>query len=146
MGFFGSINNVDATAAGNRRPYFLEGTYRVRIVKSAAFNSRMGIPFFVVEAEILTSNNPERPAGMICAQVIKLSTDMGPINVKRFIAAANGIDPNSAEANEEVDEDVCEYAVSDEQPLAGIEMGLQCVVTKTQKNADFTIHHWEPAE
>ena len=145
MSFFGNMGSVDATAAGNRRPYFLEGTYKVRVVKAAAFNSRTGIPYFVAEAEILESNNPDRPAGMVCAQVIKLATDMGPINVKRFIAAANGIDPNSQAANEEVNEDVCEYAVSDEQPLAGIEMGLQCVLTATQKGGDYTIHHWEPA-
>jgi len=146
MGFFANVNTADATSAGNRRPYFLEGTYRVRVVKCAAISSRTGIPFFIVEAEILESNHPERPPGMVCAQVIKMATDMGPINVKRFIAAANGIDPNSNEANEQVNEEVCEYAVSDEQPLTGIELGLQCVNTQTQRGTDFTIHHWQAAE
>lgn len=142
---WGGIDTADVTTAGNRLPYFLEGRYKVRIDTCKAIVSRNGIAFFVVEATILESNNPERPAGSRCSWLQKIQTDMGPVNIKKFVGAANGLDPASEEVNREVNQDVVEYVVSDDQPLAGTVMPLQCVLTETKAGNPFTIHNWEPA-
>ncbi len=145
MGMFDAVGTADVTQAGNRLPYFLEGHYKVSVHKVKGQPDRNGNPFFVVEAEILESNNVERPPGTKCSWVCKMNNDMGPINVKKFIAAANGVDPSTPEANEVTGED-CEYACSDEQPLTGTIMGLQCSMTTTKAGNPFTIHNWEAAK
>lgn len=145
MGYFGKMKEASMTGGG---VYFLEGIYRVRLVKVHMYSGRKGDAFFIVEAEIIESNNPQRPVGMKCSQVIKMSQDAALGNIKAFLAAANGIDIDADGAmqvvQEEITEEVAELAVHASNPLAGIELKLQCTQIKTQAGNDFTRHDWRP--
>lgn len=140
----------EANAAGDRKPWFEPGRYKVRITGCHDRDGRKGDVFFIVEAEVLeilnTVDEVKMQVGNTYSQVIKFNTDMGPINVKRFILAANGLDPNDADNQDQVDEDTVELVVSEEQPLAGTEMDLQCDLIKTRDGGDFTKYTWYPAK
>jgi hypothetical protein len=148
MGRWDSISDVDAS--GDKKPWFEPGKYQVRILRFIAREARSGQTFFIIESELLkifsTIAVDKMVVGKVYSQAIKWNGDMGPINVKRFMLAANSLDPNDAENNAAVSGDDIELAISDEQPLAGIEMTLQCDLIKTGKGNDFTKHTWFEAE
>lgn len=133
-----------ANARGQRNPYLLPGQYHLRIDKCSSFESREGKLFWLVELEILSSDNPERPAGLQVSWMTNLRKDMGPINVKRFLAAAMSIDPDSDAANTEITSDVARLAVSDDQPLHNLEIFAQCSAVTTREGGDFLDVKWLP--
>lgn len=127
--------------------YFLPGQYKVKLLAVKMIVSRKKDDLFIVECEILESNNPDRPVGSKASQVINLKQDAAMGNIKGFLAAANGIHPgDTARVDAEIDEDVSEYAVSSDNPLAGTILNLSCVNVKTRAGGDFTLHHWDPCE
>jgi hypothetical protein len=140
----------DADAAGDKKPWCEVGRYWVKIIRCLDRQGRTGINWYIIEFEIQqvesTADPKKMVAGKIYSQAINFNEDMGPINVKRFILAAEGKDPNDADNNDEVDGATVEYTLSEEQPLAGVEMWLQCDLIKTRKGADYTKHTWFPAE
>jgi hypothetical protein len=142
QGFFQRVDSADVTQALTRRPYFRAGNYIVRVVDCKANNSRNGDAFFIVEAEVIQTDNPEIRQGLVYAWLCKLNTDLGPVNVKQFIAVANGIDPKSERANREVTQEVCEYVVGKDQPLRGLQLRLQCNEIMTKQGKPFTVHTW----
>lgn len=145
MSFFDErMDDVDMTTIGSRHPYFLEGNYVVRIVKVLGIKNRNGRPFFIVNGEVLQSNVPERPPGMICAQVVPMDKDTSQPTVKRFVCAALGLDPNNKANNAQITGEVCNEAISESQPLADSIVKLACTNTITQKGQNFTVHNWEP--
>lgn len=126
--------------------YFLPGQYLVEIVKCFAMNSRKREDLFIVECMILESDCFERPVGSKASWIVNFKHDASLGNIKGFLAACNGIDPgNDALVNQEITEDVCEYAVHDENPLAGTRVKLAATATKTKAGNDFTLHFWDPA-
>lgn len=140
----------EADPTGDKKPWFEPGKYRVRVTGCHEREGRQGDLFYIVEAEVLeifeTSNPDKMKEGHIYSQVIKFNQDMGPINVSRFILAANGLDPNDPENKDVVDEETVEYTLSEDQPLVGTEMELQCDLIKTREKKDFTKYTWFPAE
>jgi len=144
MGKFAKIEEVKAS--GDRLPYFLEGRYTVRILAVREVESRKGDLFIIVECHILASSNKDVRVGGNYAQAMKWNDDMGPINVKRFILACNGLDPNDDKNNDAVGEEEVDLAVGESQPLAGIEIELQCDAIKTRSGGDFTKHTWLPVQ
>lgn len=144
MGKYSKVTG--AKAAGDKKPYLLPGQYTVRIDKVKDVDGFEGDLFFVIEMEILKSSNEDVEVGKLFSQVIKYNQSMGPVNVKRFILCANGLDPDDPDNDDEVGEDEVELVLSDEQPLTGVEMELQCDVIETKKGTDFTKHTWFPIE
>jgi hypothetical protein len=133
-----------ANARGQRNPYLLPGQYHLRIDKCSCFESREGKLFWLVELEILSSDNAERPAGLQVSWMTNLRKDMGPINTKRFLAAAMSIDPDSDAANTEITKEVARLACSKEQPLHGLEIFAQCASVTTREGGDFLDVKWLP--
>lgn len=144
----------DAKASGDSLPNIFQneeigqrGEFHVRITNVKDVDGRQGDVFFIIEFDVLKSNHKSVIEGRQYSQVIKYNQEMGPTNVKRFILAANGLDPNSEENENEVGEDEVEFVLSEDQPLAGLEIDLMCEVIKTkQKGTPFTKHTWFPVE
>lgn len=139
---FASIDDVDAN--GGRNPYLLAGQYLLECDKLKVFTSKDGILYFLAELKILGSNNPERPEGLVISYMTKMKSEMGPINIKRLIAALNGIDPASPEANAEITGDVCKLAVSAEQPLKGFQVYAQATDSTSRDKNPFLDIKWIP--
>ena len=134
MGVFSAVTNASVNSGG---VYFLAGTYKIKISAVKMILSRKGENMFVVEADILESDNPERRPGTKASQVINLTKhDSAPGNIKAFMAAALDVPA------EEITESECDLACSETNPLAGTIMKLGCTMTKTRANTDFTIHQW----
>lgn len=133
MGIFSSVSTANPNGGG---VYFLPGTYKVKLAAVKSIVSRAKDNCFVIEAEILESNVPERQPGTKASQVINMKHDSAPGNIRSFIAAALNVD------FKQVGEDEAELAVSDLQPLSGTEMYLTAVMTTTKKNTPFTLHQW----
>lgn len=129
----------------DKEPNWLPALYTVEIVKLITMTSRKKDDLFILEAKILESDCAERKPGMTASWVVNLKQDAALGNIKGFIAAANGIDPGDESAvNEAVTEEVCELAVSEDQPLAGEKVRLECVMIKTREGKPFTLHRWSP--
>lgn len=146
MGVFSKINKMTSEDIVTRRPYFKSGNYRVRLLEVITRDSRVGDSFLIAEAEVVESDNPDTKVGGIYAWVQKVNNDAGPAACMAFFGAANGIEVGTPEFDE-IDEDLCEFMVSDEQPLAGIEIGLSCYEKLTKEKQEvFTVHVWETVE
>lgn len=148
MSMWSGVGDADAT--GDKKPWFEAGKYFVRIDSVQGRDGRGGKVWFIVEAELLeiesTTDEDKMKVGKVYSQTINFSQDMGPINVKRFILAAMGLDPSDSENNDKVGEEEVDLAVSEEQPLAGIELWLQCDQIQTKSGNPFTKYTWFAAE
>ncbi len=147
MGKWGKAS--DAKASGDSLPTLPAGKHKIRITKVKDIESRKGNLLFIPEYEVLQTTNEEVKVGGFYSQVIKFNDDMGPINVKRFVLASEGYDPNDEKNENAIEdlEDVIEYIISDEQPLAGLEMEVTVDVIITQKEKKpFPKHIWHPVE
>lgn len=144
----------EAKASGDSLPNLFpneeigtRGEFLVRIIKVKDVDGREGDVFFIIEFEILKTSHESAVVGRAYSHVIKYNHEMGPPNVKRFILAANGLDPNDEENEDQADEDATDYILSEDQPLAGQEMDLTCEVIRTKKKKEpFTKHIWHPID
>ncbi len=144
MGMFSGIGSATVGGGG---VYHLAGLYRVKIGLCKMQRSTQGKgDQCILEQEIVRSNNPLRPVGMKVSHVISLRHLSALGNVKNFISAANGIEGDDVEGMKQVDEQVTELCFSSTQPLAGIEVDLQCTDTMTRANTPFTLHRYSPAK
>jgi hypothetical protein len=164
MGIYEKIKETQVSKGGN---YFKPGNYRVKIKACKLVNSQAGPAktFFVIECDVLQSDNPDIQIGRERSQVINMANVMGLPNVKQFVAAVSGIEPTSETVNEEVEAywkkelkrrgltdgedvpfaDICEL-VSDEKInlFQDIEMKLECTTILTKdKGGEFTKHNWQ---
>ncbi len=131
----------------NKHPIGTRGEFSVRVTNVKDVDGRSGDIYFIIEFEILKSTHDDVILGRQYSQVIKFNNDMGPINVKRFILAANGLDPNDEENESQADEDATEYVLGEDQPLTGLEIDLTCAVIKTKRaGTPFTKHTWHVVE
>lgn len=157
MGFFDGIRNARVGVGGvyflankgpnhtEEKPQWLPAFYTVEIKRLITMTSRKRDDLFIVEALIIESDCPERQPGMVASWVVNLKQDAALGNIKGFLAAANGISPTDEErVNSEITEEVCELAVSDLQPLAGVRVRLECTVIQTKAGNPFTLHRWSP--
>ena len=160
MGFFTGIEGKTPSRGGVyftankgpghtlQDPEWLPALYVVRVKAIKTFVSRRDEKMFVLEAEILKSDNPERKPGMVVSWLVNLSRqEAGLGNIKGCIAAINGIDPgNERLVLQEVTEPVCDFAASEDQPLTGKVVGLECIMIKKRDGGDFTLHRWSPVD
>lgn len=152
MGKWGKVG--EAKASGDSLPNLLagedigtRGDFLVRITNVKDVDGRSGDLFFIIEFEVLRTSHDSAIVGRQYSQVIKYNQEMGPTNVKRFILAANGLDPQDEENEDSCGEDEVEFVLSEDQPLVGIEIELSCEVIKTKnKGTPFTKHTWHPVE
>jgi hypothetical protein len=141
----GLFDGIEQAQVGQGGIYFLPGNYVVEVLKCITLRSRKREDLFIAECLIHESDNPERRPGVKASWYVNFKNDAALGNIKGFVAAANGIDPgNQGEVDKEVDAEVCEYVVSDQNPLAGTWLLLSCANTKTRSGADFTLHRWAP--
>jgi len=144
MGLFAGINEAKVGQGG---VYFLEGIYRVEVLKCFTMTSRKREDLFIVEAKVVESDNDDRKPGMRCSWIVNMKHDAALGNIKGFIAAMNGIHPSDEEqVDEEVTEEAVEYTVSDDNPLAGMLVDLEAVAITTRAGNPFTLHKWSPVE
>jgi hypothetical protein len=165
MSLFSGIKEVSISKSGQ---YFKPGNYKVRIKAVKTQDSQVGPAkkFFIVETEVLKSSNPDIAVGSERSQIIDMSNVMALPNVKYFVAAASGVDPNSEGINGEVEgywkkklaedgvlkpgedvsfDQICELVVSAINPLGGIELDLECMnITTKGEGKEFTKHLWQP--
>lgn len=159
MGLFSKVADADVTGGG---VYFEPGQYRVEIEAVKTVRSqRNNHDYWIVECLIKDSDVESRPAGSRASQVVDIGNVMGPVNIKAFVAAASGIDPEDDEINEKLIaaweeltgqelsiEEICELVCDEkENPLGGLELDLECRTIKTRaKGTDFTKHFWRPIQ
>jgi hypothetical protein len=149
---FGGIGQATIGQGG---VYFLPGKYEVEVVAVKMIETRKKEDMFIVECLINESDNPERRVGTKAAYCCNRKHDSFLGNVKAFLAACNGADPeNEAQVAEvfmengrDTTQDVADFAIDEkENPLAGTKLGLTCVNKKTRTGGDFTLHFWQPRE
>jgi hypothetical protein len=149
MGRFSGLGSIRANQGGI---FFKQGNYVVEIKKVENRTTRKG-DTFIIETEILESDNPERPAGCKPSQVIVfkpdiIETQMG--DVKQFIGAVLGIEDADSyvpEDGQDLDsfwEEALEGAIGDDQPCAGVKLRLNCTNRATKAGGNFTKHVWSP--
>lgn len=162
MGIYGKVATAKPTKGGN---WFKKGRYRVKVTAVKSIESQEdSTPFYVIETNVLESNNPDIHVGDERSQVIDMTTANGPGNVKVFIAAASGVDPVMDDATAKVEkvwsevlgqesslEEICELSFSKDNPLGGDELELECVEVPTRAKENkpaglFTKHNWIPSE
>ncbi|MEI6807024.1 MAG: hypothetical protein WCK49_11085 [Myxococcaceae bacterium] len=143
---FSAVDNVNPTSESNRS-YFLPGKYKVRLENVLIHKKRLGGNLFVVETTCLESDNPEILPGETRNWVQPMDTDAAMPRIKTFMGAAHGFCPkrNLDALSKFVTKEVCEKAVSDENPLKNKELKLECHNKKSMKTGkDFTVHLWLP--
>ena len=157
MGKFSNIGKVSVSKSGQ---YFTAGNYQVRIKAVKIVPSQAGgnKEYFVIETEVLDSDNPQIKPGSERSHVIDMTNVMSMPNIKAFVAAVSGVDPSSGAINEEVEEywqkwgleqgiveegeevtfeRVCDLIVDSVNILEGTVMDLECtdVITKKEREA-----------
>lgn len=138
------MSNIAALVAGSKvnsgGVYVLPGVYpAVEVTAVKSMQSRKNDALIIVEMDILASEVDGRPAGSAMSQVYNLTKhDAAPGNVKAFIAAAYGKNPD------EVTEEVFALVISEHQPLAGRLVRVDASLTKTKAGSDFTIVRYSP--
>lgn len=146
----------DAKASGDKLPNLVAGDFQVKISNVKDVDGREGDTFYIIEMEVLKSSTDEVIVGRFYSYVIKYNIDMGPVNVKRFLLAAYGFDPQDPDNEDEnflreegvleADEgweELVEMSLGEDQPIAGIVMNLSCVLETTKKKKQpFTKHTW----
>lgn len=159
MSMFDGIENAAVSKSGQ---YFKEGSFEVELkeIKDQQSTASAGKRFFIIETVVVSSTNPEVPVRSERSQVIPMGEQMSFPNVKAFIAAASGVDPNAEDVNQQVEaywekvcgnsvsfSGICELVCGPAQPLKGQRMKLVCQqITTKAKKMPFTKHLWTPRD
>jgi hypothetical protein len=137
----------------------IEGSYllEVKAIKLKR-NRKNGKWNLILEHLIEQSNQPLRPAGMMCSSFIPLGMDMSGVNWSAYVAAIHGVQPTALPKNSIVApwpdaqygrplswDEYGQLATADNNPWAGRKVG--CAIMKIQTGAgdDFPRHDWTPA-
>lgn len=116
--------------------YVLPGVYRFRVLACKHINMRSGKEAFVVELEVLESNNAERQVGSQCSWMVTLDKEPALGNVKQFVTTALGV------ADNQINEEVMLLIVGEGNPLKGKILRCSAVTIQTKANRDFTKVKW----
>jgi len=162
---FKGMDTAEMNGKGN---YMAEGKYRV---KTTALRTKEGFKgkSFILDFEIVTSNNDAHKPGTSGSWVVKLDKPQAFGDIKGLMFAISGVNPKTvrspkqdpeshAQASElakvALDPDYLtkkrkedpKYLEGLEQTFAvGREIDLETVKIKTKANTDFTVHNWTPA-
>lgn len=147
VNMFAGLKDAQVFERGN---YFQQGVYDVRVVRcihKQTYRSGMG---FIVELEVVTSNNPAHEPGSTGSWFQNMSKNQATAfgAIKEFLAALHGFDPKSEAFKTQLEphiERIAAEAVSPANSLMGKPIHLETFITKTrEKNTDFTVHKWSP--
>jgi hypothetical protein len=144
MSIFNGIEHVAAEGTSNRQ-YFESGKYIVSIDSVILYERRLGAgKLFIVETTVLESDNPNIRPGEPRNWVQSLSLPSALPRIKSFIGAAIGLCPQRQlkEINDTVTSDICNNAVSSENPLRGKRLTLSCASKTTRAGKEFIQHSW----
>lgn len=148
MGVFSGIGDAKISAGG---VYFeAPGNYVVKIRATKLVRSRNNEDLYTAECDIKESDHRDRKAGTQASWQCNAKHDSFKGNVKAYLAACNGVDPNDEAAvkalfkDSKDAEDAAEFSVSSDNPTAGTWLNLSCVKTETRKKTPFTVHKWSP--
>ena len=153
MGHFSTMAGSNPTQGGI---YFNAGfNYDIEIVAVKMVLSRKNQDLYCVECKVLSSDDPERGPGSTPAWMPNMTNESSMGNIKGFLAACNGVDPNDQAAvkaaftdanGQDLSEAVAELSVSEDNPLAGTILKLRTENKLTKAGNPFTLHFWHPVE
>lgn len=128
--------------------YFGPGIFDVEIVRCLSKDTQKSGLAFIVETEVLTSTNPEHPAGAkrTWFQSMK-NKNVGFGAVAGFLLHAFALENNAARKTDFFPflEPFMLRVTGPENVLSGCYLHLQCSMIKTkEKGNDFTRHDWSP--
>jgi hypothetical protein len=131
------FDRVGSSEATERGVFVLPGVYPLLYCDVLKMiRSRKGADLFIAEFDILDSKVTERPVGTRMLWIVNFAHDPAPGNVKAFLAALMGVDP------EEVDAAGAKYACSQENPCHGRLIRCQASETLTRAGGTFTVCSW----
>ena len=133
MGMFDGIEGASSSKGG---VYLLPGNYLLAVQAAKIGSSRNKGDFFVVEFEIVSSDNPERPVGSRVSWMTMKNNDAFLGNVKGFAQAALDM------AEDDITAEDIEAMIDDEQPLVGVQVKAQATNIVTRAGKDFTKVFW----
>lgn len=175
MGLFSDV--ADAKPSKDS-PRFRPGHHRIKINACKTVESdKQNTAYFVVECSLLETNNEHEyrdidpktkeevgplqywKEGIDPAWRVDLNKRMGPGNVKSFVCALSGVQPDHEDATQlaekywtdtlEVEvnmEHLCEYIVGNDNPLGDFEIEMECDCKEiiTDGGFPFVIVNWVP--
>lgn len=137
MGRFSGVTKARQMGGGN---WWLKGRYRAKVTKVEFRNGHRG-ESFIVECEVLQSNNPEVLVGETRSQVIKMDKESALGNIGSFLCVCmsvmTGENLDNPDANEIGESDV-EAAYGPDQPLVGVELDVEAIDIITKAGKPFT--------
>jgi hypothetical protein len=147
------FSRMSAVTVSDRSPRFEAGRHLVELSELKLFDSRDGIPTFVVSGEVAETTGGA--GGIVCAQVIQVDqknkqTKLG--NIKQLIAALMGVAPDFKPDDEDPDqfwENAITYYTSKENPAKGTFIRLTCEEVQLKNaradgSSTFLKHSWGP--
>jgi hypothetical protein len=131
MGMFKGVES--ATPFGEGGVYLTDGRYLLQIDACKQIEASDGREFACIETVILRTTSTEKQLQPSCeASVMHKKNRSFLSNVAHFISQAMGI------AFNEVDDDGCELAFSEENPLRGTVLRALAKTVKTAEGGDYT--------
>jgi hypothetical protein len=130
---FGGIENAQFSEGGT---YVLPGAYRIQILACKYKRTRTGKDAFIVEVEILESNNSERMPGTTMTWMVTTDKEPALGNIKQFICVVAGC------SDKEVTEEVVLMIVSQENPFKGKTARISATNITTKAGRPFTKVKW----
>lgn len=147
MGLFDNIGNT--TASGGGGVYFKDGKYRCKIISADAKVSRKREDLVIIEVEILevlSGDDASNMVGSRPSQVVNFKHDAALRNVKNFLCAAAGLDPNDEAQQARITPAIAEKLTDPKDTeLNGVEVICTATTIITKSNNPFTLHAWSPA-
>lgn len=137
MGIFGKATKDRQSGGGN---WWKAGSYLAKITKVEFRNGHKG-QSYIVECEVLASNNPAVLVGETRSQVIKMDKESASGNIGSFVcvccALLSGKNLDNPDACE-IEESDIEASCGPDQPFVGLEVAVEAVDIKTKAGGDFT--------
>lgn len=138
-------DGIEDAEVTTRNPYLGPGEHTLKIERIELFTSQEGIEFFLVEFEVVETDNPAMKVGQLVTWMMKTlykgKPDMFLGNVKPFLAAAAGCDISEIKAAHG------KRAAGKDQPLTG--EVVQCYGTERQtkdKEGTYSAFQWYSVE
>lgn len=121
--------------------YFKPGHYELTVDYITVATNFAGIASFLVEFVVDKSDNPEIPAGTKRTWMQKLAPDTiaKPV-LKAFISELCGLSP---EQEKTMVEELCNKAISKDNPLKGTKVKVEFFMKKTKSGGDWTEARWQ---
>jgi hypothetical protein len=138
MGKFAGAIKARQSGGGN---WWEPGKYRARIDRVAFIEGGYNGDSYVIECEVLESNNPKIAVGEKRSQAINMKHASSPGNIGSFVcvgcAIKHGVNLDNPDACE-IDESDIQASYGVDQPFAGLEVEVEAMMTKTRAGGDFT--------